>query len=262
MRSKFTIEIPYFSRSKYKDFINLVNETVEESGCCIFFISNIVPHLKSYLVVETNDCGLQIESFIKENGLSNDTSKSLDEFYVEMQTRQWDCCTLRKSENTDFLFDLYAFNEEDVLETKGYKWKPARKQKLFISYCHNDANVVHEIVNSIQRAGIHVWIDTEEIDAGDSLIEEISKGIYECDLHIVFISQSTITAQFASFELKTIWNRLIRSSGKWFIIRLDDTDPESIYTGLGQYKYIDYRSSDDLVNIIKEIMRKLKKKNV
>ena len=167
MRSKFTIEIPYLSRSKYKDFICRVNETVEESGCCIFFISNIVPHLKSYLVVETNDYGSQIESFIKEYGLCNDTSKSLDEFYVEMQTRQWDCCTLRKSENTDFLFDLYAFNEEDVLETKGYKWKPARKQKLFISYCHNDANVVHEIVNSIQRAGIHVWIDTEEIDAGD-----------------------------------------------------------------------------------------------
>ena len=73
----------------------------------------------------------------------------------------------------------------------------------------------------------------------------------------MFISNFTTTAQFAAFELKTIWNQLIRTSGKWFIVRLDDTDPENIYTGLGQYRYIDYRNNDDLENLIKELARKL-----
>ena len=139
MKSKFTVEIPYFSRNKYKDFVRQVNEIVEESGYCAFFISNIIPHLKSYLVIETNKYGLQIESLINEYGLSNDTSRGSKEFFIEMGTRQWDVIAINRTYDTDSLFKLYAFADEATLEAKGYKFEPIQKKMLFISYCHNDA---------------------------------------------------------------------------------------------------------------------------
>lgn len=102
-----------------------------------------------------------------------------------------------------------------------------------------------------------MWIDVQEIDAGDVILERVSSGIKEADLCITFISKATIKAQFARHELETIWIRVIYNQKKWFLVKLDDVDIEKVYDGLGKYLYYELECVNQTEEFIKAVERKL-----
>lgn len=60
-------------------------------------------------------------------------------------------------------------------ENEGFSLNP---QKLFISYGHPEKEIVHDIVDSLQKRGHEVWFDESHIKAGKNWRREITDGIY------------------------------------------------------------------------------------
>jgi len=260
MKYKFSIEIPYATRSKYFEFVKCVNECVEAEGYIALYVNNIPYSLQSYLVVETEFGGKKIEELLLEHGLKNDTSRGFDEFWQEISKRQWNFFTLSSSENAVRLaFGLYEYAEIEELEQKGYHFEQMKRKKIFISYCHKDKEIVRNAVDLMQKEGLYVWIDHQEIDAGDSILERVLSGFRESDFAIIFVSNKTLEAQFAKFELTSIWREVIYKKINFFIIRLDGVDMDTVYSGLGQYSYYDLSENPSLEDLVKAIRRKLER---
>lgn len=260
MRYKFNVEIPYGKRNRYFEFIVAVNDLVTSSGMVSLWVNNNPYSLQSFLLVETNENGAEISELVKKYGLKNDTSKGIDEYLSELSIRKWNTMTIMGGRiSVGMAYGLYEFADEDVLEKNGYKQDDRKRNKIFISYCHKNKDAVLEYVDKMEKAGLYLWIDKQEIDAGDNILEKIMSGIEESDLCITFVSKATVEAQFARHELTTIWHKVIYNKKKWFIVKLDDVDIEEIYCGLSQYLYYDIHDSSDTEDLINAVERKLSK---
>jgi hypothetical protein len=44
---------------------------------------------------------------------------------------------------------------------------------IFVSYSHADADLAHELGTALAKNNANVWIDTWELNVGDSLINKI-----------------------------------------------------------------------------------------
>lgn len=258
---KYTVEIPYAEHDKYLRFAQEVSKIIPSNGVEMLFVSGNPYELAAYLVIETDRNQKQVEELINEYGLATDNSKGLTEFWEEMKYRKWNCRVIPQWDD-DLIGMLYQsefrFVPKSELEGKGYHPECSKARKrLFVSYCHADKEVVSRIVSVIKSHGYYYWWDEQEIDAGDSILESVLEGVKECDLALVFISKSTPERNFAKFELRTFWQELIGRKKSWFIVRLDDVDPETIYSGLSGYKYIDYRSDQDINHLLDMLQRKM-----
>lgn len=62
---------------------------------------------------------------------------------------------------------------------------------VFISYAHNDKDIIYPIIKKLQDNGIRVWYD-KRIEAGDEWPEEIGWNIIDCSLFIIMLSESAV----------------------------------------------------------------------
>lgn len=85
--------------------------------------------------------------------------------------------------------------------------------KLFISYSHNDASFVDRLIDDLGRYDISVWVDKNELQVGDSLIEKIREGIDKADFFAIVISKSSIKSRFVQRELDVAMTREIVDGG-------------------------------------------------
>jgi hypothetical protein len=51
-----------------------------------------------------------------------------------------------------------------------------RKPDLFLSHSSRDKIFVRKLANSMSRCGIDVWLDEWELQAGDSLFDELARA--------------------------------------------------------------------------------------
>lgn len=62
-------------------------------------------------------------------------------------------------------------------------------KKVFISYSGEDREKVTELVDALRKEDdIQVWFDMDEILPGDDFLDEMKKGIEECDKFIICLS--------------------------------------------------------------------------
>ncbi|MEG1779478.1 MAG: toll/interleukin-1 receptor domain-containing protein [Oscillospiraceae bacterium] len=107
--------------------------------------------------------------------------------------------------------------------------------------------------------GLNLWIDKQELDAGDSLVEKIHSGIRESDLAVLFISKATVTAKFALHEVQILENLKINNEKEWFIVKVDDVNVNDVVFGLSDFLYYDLSKEPDLEKLVESIKRKLAK---
>ncbi len=61
------------------------------------------------------------------------------------------------------------------------------KKTIFISYSHANKNIVHKVADKLKEV-YTVWIDRDNLKAGDDQDMEISNGINSASLFLTFIS--------------------------------------------------------------------------
>lgn len=260
MERELVLNIPYGERSKYVEAIYKINKLIGEEGCCWLCVNN-VPYCLDFILYirfEKNKDKLIKTALKYKLEIIHDIGD--EEILIEMGKRQYNISALSYGTSVarirELFTALFIFPEKSYLEQKGYCFEPVKKPKLFVSYTHKDKKVVYDIIDSLEYYGLNLWIDKKQIDVGDSIMEAISKGMAESDLGIVLLSENTKEARFAKHELSTFFANVIQGNKKWFIIRLDDVNPDDIYLGLGNYKYFDY-SKENLEKLVVELRKKL-----
>ena len=71
---------------------------------------------------------------------------------------------------------------------------------IFISYCHKDAKVVHEVADRLQKR-CKIWLHVKKTRVGDRLFSLIEKGIRGSLLFVCFISKDYCESEACTDEL-------------------------------------------------------------
>lgn len=259
---QYTLEIPYGSRSKYYKAMQELNELSDQF--CGIFVNNDPYVLESYLVISTTINSEKIEKVISSYRFTLKTDKGLPEFIKEMGARKWNSATFPEKATLKDIREMaepmFFFSEKSDMVKHGYdmSFQKSRK-KLFVSYSHANKETVKNIVDEILRHGLNCWLDEREIDVGENILEAVQNGMHDADLALIFISSATKTALFAQHELKTFWKELIYKKKNWFIVKLDDVNPDEILHGLSDYKYYDYSDTNDIEKLLEALNKKLHK---
>lgn len=261
MKSRFTVEIPYGNRSAYYDFVYEVNKIVDENGYVGIFVNNMPYSLSSFLVIETNSKAEQVKELINKNKLLLDSSKGLDEFLDEMVLRKWNNATFYRTMSKESMFSViskcYIIAEEKAIEQRGFKSESLVRKKVFISYCHSNKDLVLKIVDKLEESGVNLWIDKKDISVGEHILESVLSGIRESELAILFLSKDTQNSFFTKYEIKNVMQDMIYKKKAWYIVKIDDVNPDDIFSGMGQFLYYDFLEKNDIDALVSDIIKKI-----
>ena len=72
---------------------------------------------------------------------------------------------------------------------------------IFISYSHDDSDIVEKLAKNLEEAGFCVWVDYENI-RGQHFSDDIKNGIRECSVFLQCISKSYISKPYCEKEYK------------------------------------------------------------
>jgi hypothetical protein len=72
---------------------------------------------------------------------------------------------------------------------------------VFISYQHGDKPIARALAEGLRDEGLEVWIDEDELLAGDSLIERISTAVEGIDFFCALVSQTSVKSRWCQKEL-------------------------------------------------------------
>src|ERR1017187_6483589 len=78
-----------------------------------------------------------------------------------------------------------------------------KRWDLFVSYASEDRDsVAAPLVDHLQRAGLRIWFDNEELRIGDSLRERIDEGLANSRFGVLIISPKFLRKQWPKGQLK------------------------------------------------------------
>lgn len=66
---------------------------------------------------------------------------------------------------------------------------------IFVSYSHADADLAHELGTALAKNNANVWIDTWELNVGDSLINKIQSAMESAGALLVVLSKASVESQ-------------------------------------------------------------------
>jgi len=99
------------------------------------------------------------------------------------------------------------------------------KPQVFIAYSSNDKEFAEEIAESLQKRGLRIWIDIQQIKPGDKLIQKIKEGLRKSGFFLAIVSESAIKSPMTEKEFKMAVVR--ERDGKWprvIPVKIDDVD--------------------------------------
>ena len=74
---------------------------------------------------------------------------------------------------------------------------------IFISYSHQDKDFVDKLAANLVKHKARVWIDSWELNVGDSIIEKVQEAIQESSALIVVISKASMESEWCKKELSS-----------------------------------------------------------
>jgi hypothetical protein len=114
---------------------------------------------------------------------------------------------------------------------------------IFISYNHADKEIAQSLAMNLVQAKKNVWIDTWELNAGDSLIERIESALGDADAILVLLSERSTKSEWCRKELRSGLVRELEEKSVLVIpVVLDDCE---IPLFLREKLWIDLRKDKD-----------------
>lgn len=74
---------------------------------------------------------------------------------------------------------------------------------IFISYSHADKKKVNVLAAYMVKQNASIWIDTWELNVGDSIIQRIQEAITKSDALLVILSKASVESEWCKKELST-----------------------------------------------------------
>lgn len=105
---------------------------------------------------------------------------------------------------------------------------------VFISYKHEEQDFVEMLIRQLQAAGFKVWVDTEQLRAGENWREAINYAIKEAFALILVISPEAKASQYVTYE----WAYAQGAGVKVIPVLLKHT--EKLHPQLEMLQYLDF----------------------
>lgn len=72
---------------------------------------------------------------------------------------------------------------------------------IFISYSRDDSDFVNGLIADIEKRGVEVWIDRQDISGGEAWRAAIAEAIRSCDAFVIVLSPNSTVSKNVSREL-------------------------------------------------------------
>lgn len=126
---------------------------------------------------------------------------------------------------------------------------------VFISYSATDKAIARRISEGLEKSGISVWLDQEQILAGDNIRDRISEGLRSVDYLIVLLSESSNQSEWVRHEIGVAYERFqIDAPVSIIPVRIDSSPLSSEFQGI---RHIDMSygvSSDAMFKLTSRIL--------
>lgn len=115
-------------------------------------------------------------------------------------------------------------------------------KRVFISYSTKDRNFAVRLAVDLSSSGHSPWLDEFKIMVGQSIPQEISNGLQDCDFVFVLLSQNSVKSHWVEREWQTkYWNEVDTGKIKVIPILVEKCEiPELLKTK----KYADFTGDD------------------
>lgn len=154
-------------------------------------------------------------------------------------------------------------NSSDLIKTTAYKVliQPSAnsmsKKKVFVSHSSADKEFVRRLVDDLKKIDLpDVWFDEQSIAVGDSIPQEIEKGLKDADYVIVVLSPNSVDSPWVRLELDATH---MSDDTLVLPVLIDDCE---IPTLLKARKYADFRGESNYDSAFKELAEVLTNEQV
>jgi hypothetical protein len=72
---------------------------------------------------------------------------------------------------------------------------------IFISYSHSDKTLVDKLALRLVRHDAHVWVDTWELNVGDSILNRVQEAIRDSSALLIVLSKASVASEWCKREL-------------------------------------------------------------
>lgn len=72
---------------------------------------------------------------------------------------------------------------------------------IFISYSHADKSFVDRLASSLVDHDAHVWVDTWELNVGDSILTRVQEAIRDSSALLIVLSKASVASEWCKKEL-------------------------------------------------------------
>ncbi len=72
---------------------------------------------------------------------------------------------------------------------------------IFISYSHADKDFVNKLAANLVKHDAHVWVDTWELNVGDSILNRVQEAIQESSALLIVLSKASVASEWCKKEL-------------------------------------------------------------
>jgi hypothetical protein len=104
--------------------------------------------------------------------------------------------------------------------------------RIYVSYSHRDAEVVHRITERLRADGHEVWIDSQSLLPGDNILQKLEQGLEAADVLIVVVSRNSFRSEWVQREFSAIALQQISKREQRIIpVRIDKAEVPSYLAG-------------------------------
>lgn len=72
---------------------------------------------------------------------------------------------------------------------------------IFISYSHADKAFVDKLASNLIKHDAHVWVDTWELNVGDSILNRVQEAIQSSSALLIVLSEASVASEWCKKEL-------------------------------------------------------------
>lgn len=231
VRQEFVFQGDYGSRENYLPlFKDLLNEYDKNSLTGFtFYINNTPYQLELYISFVFENSVEEIRNLRKRcqySGLWHTPNITISTLLDEAVNRRFNIFTACTFEDLTMRYSLFLIPPKQFFYDEGYNWhnKLNGKSQIFISYSHKQKTEVFDLISMVNRLGPSVWVDDQEINFGDNILQSVTKGINDCPMSIVWITNDFINSKFPLHELSTLLHKNIMSNSRVICIIESDVD--------------------------------------
>jgi hypothetical protein len=85
--------------------------------------------------------------------------------------------------------------------------------RVFLSYAREDAQAVERVAIELRAHGVELWMDRQDLVAGDEWLPQIEAAISKADFMLVFISRTSLNSAWVHREYQTAFQRQAKTGG-------------------------------------------------